>query len=420
MKQKALMLLSFFSLCVCCSANSQDTLRLTLLQAETQFLQNNLQLLAEKYNIELAKAEEVQASLYPNPNIQAGILAYNPVSRKVFDSYTSTGQYELTIQQMILLAGKRSKQVQLAATGTAMASNTFRELLRSLQYSLRSSFYNALFLQNAIQAYDAQITIITQMDSSYQLLQNKGVVTLKDAVRIRSLLYSLKTERTALLAQMTDVQSTLRLLVGEQVSYIAPVEVDSKGKRDVSSTPLQQLLEVAYESRNDLKLAQNTIAYHSQNYRLQKALAVPDLFISGAFDKRGGSVDNSTIMSVGIDLPFFNRNQGRIKAAQLSIEQSKLELEHQKRLLESEVSTAYMQVRNSEQMLATIDATFSSSYEKLLTAVTENFQKRNISLLEFTDFYDSYRETILRVNQLQNDHMQAVERLNYSIGKILF
>jgi len=52
-----------------------------------------------------------------------------------------------------------------------------------------------------------------------------------------------------------------------------------------------------------------------------------------------------------------------------------------------------------------------------MDGVTENFLKRNISLIDFTDFVESYKNNVLQLNQLQNDRMQAIEALNFSIGK---
>ena len=59
----------FFSLLVQgTSAQTTDTLKLTLAQAEDQFLKNNLQLVAERYNIDNAEAAVITAKLFDNPN----------------------------------------------------------------------------------------------------------------------------------------------------------------------------------------------------------------------------------------------------------------------------------------------------------------------------------------------------------------
>ncbi|PWV55822.1 TolC family protein [Chitinophaga sp. S165] len=404
------------------SANAQDTLHLTIQDAEKQFLDRNLQLLAEKYNVSIAKAQIIQARLYNNPNLTLSGNIYNPDRKKFFDISNQTGQYEVGIQQLISLAGKRNKQVQLARTNADMAENAFFDLLRTLRFTLRSNFYQAYYLQSSMNAYGEQIATLEKMDAAYKDLQQKGLVTLKDAVRLRSLLYSLRAERTNMQNQLNDQEAELQLLLQNNHTWFVPDMPDNavEGIPEIRQTSLASLVDSAYVNRQDLLLAQNSLQYNQQNYSLQKAMAVPDLTLGANFDKRGSFVNNATFLNMGIDLPFFNRNQGNIKAAKFSIDQTKLLVQQQTQAVENEVQTAYVKAVNTDKMLESVDPAFRGQFEQLLRSITDNFMKKNISLLELTDFYDSYKENILQLNQLQNARMQAIETLNFAIGKTLF
>ncbi|MBW8686743.1 TolC family protein [Chitinophaga rhizophila] len=430
MSSKDARVASFCRLLTCCvlllmtglSANAQDTLRITLQDAEKQFLEKNLQLLAEKYNVSIAQAEIIQSRLYNNPNLTLSGNIYNPDRNKFFDVSNRTGQYEVGIQQLISLAGRRNKQIQLARTNASMAENAFFDLLRTLRYTLRSNFYQTYYLQNSMKAYEEQIASLSKMDATYKDLQQKGLVTLKDAVRLRSLLYSLRADRTNMQNQLNDLEAELQLLLQNNHAWFVPAMPDTaiSGIPEIRQTSLQSLVDSAYVNRQDLQLAQNNLLYNQQNYQLQRAIAAPDLTLGAAFDKRGSFVDNATFLNVAIDLPFFNRNQGNIKAARYSVDQTKLLVQQQTQVVENEVQTAYAKAVNTDKMLETVDPAFRAQFEQLLQAITDNFLKKNISLLELTDFYDSYKENILQLNQLQNARMQAIETLNFAVGKTLF
>ena len=127
----------------------------------------------------------------------------------------------------------------------------------------------------------------------------------------------------------------------------------------------------------------------------------------------------SAFLNVAIDLPFFNRNQGNIKAAKFGIDQSNVVLNQQKNSVENEVQSAYIKALNTDKMLQSIDPGFRDEFENVLQSVTQNFEKKNISLIDFTDFNESYKNNILQINQLQNEKMQAVETLNFTIGKTI-
>lgn len=401
-------------------AFSQDTLRITLPEAEDIFIKRNLSLLAEKYNIGISEAQVIQAKLHINPNFQFTGDIYNPVQKKFFDVSNQTGEYIVGAQQLILLAGKRNKQIQLAQTNVTLAENRLFDLLRTLRFTLRSDFYQAFFLQSSINAYQTQILALDSLHNTYQKLLEKGVVTLKDAVRIQALLYSLRAEQTSLQNQFNDAEAEIQLLLQNNKTWFVPAaEVNPANIPPIANYQLQTLVDTAMANRYDLKIAQNNLLYDQQNYKLQKALAVPDLTVGASFDKRGSFVESASFFNLAMDLPFFNRNQGNIKAAKTSIDQSKVQLNQQTFVVENDVQKAYTKALNTDKMLSSIAPNFRTDFEELLRSITTNFQKRNISMLEFTDFYESYKQNVLQLNQLQNDRMQAIENLNFAIGKTI-
>ncbi len=394
----------------------EDTLHLTLPEAEKQFIQNNLQLLAQHYNIDIAKAQVVQARLFNNPNLGITGNLYNPQQNKKVDLSNHTGEYIVGAQQLILLAGKRNKQISLAITNSESQENKFLDLLRTLRFTLRSDFYQLYFLQQSTSAYHTQITFLEKLNTAYQDLLAKGIVTLKDAVRIKSLFYVLKSEQTTLQNQINDLNADMQLLIRDPSALIIPV-TDSSNFFTVSHLSLNVLLDTAYANRFDLKLAENNLQYARQNLSLQKAMATPDLTVGAQFDKRGSFVENASFFTLAMDLPFFNRNQGNIKAARISIDQSKTLLQQQHEAVQNEVQRSYLKALNTDQIIQSFDPSFKHDLDRLLVGITENFEKKNISLLEFTDFYESYKTNILQFNQLQNERMQALEALQFAIGK---
>lgn len=400
---------------------AQDSVHITLQKAEEQFMQKNLQLLAEKYNISIADAQMVQAKLYPNPNFSVTANAYDPSQHKFFNVSNSSGEYQLQLQQLIRLAGKRNKEIQLAKISIDRSSESFRELLRSLLFSLRSTFYNLYYLQRSAGYIDTELQYLQKLSDEYDALQKKDVVTLRDAVRIKSLYYSLKAERASLQNDLTDAEADMRILLQDNNRFFSPDVSDpffSSVKTNAYS--LQALTDTAMNNRPDIGVAKQNALYDLKNVSYQKALAVPDLTAGAQFDKRGSFVDNASFISLAIDLPFFNRNKGNIRAANISLQQSNMQVGLTTAKAENDVQRAYTKALNAEKELASVDPSFQANYDALLQGVTENFRKKNISLIEFTDFYESYRDNAVQINRLMNDRMQAIEQLNLAAGKIIF
>ena len=71
-------------------------------------------------------------------------------------------------------------------------------------------------------------------------------------------------------------------------------------------------------------------------------------------------------------------------------------------------------------MLQTIDPKFSGDFDRLMHEMLVNYQKRNISILDFLDFYDSYKQNILQLNSIQFNRISAFEDINFYTGTNFF
>ena len=398
----------------------EDTLHITLQDAESQFIQKNFLLLASKYQVSTADAAIIQAKLYPNPNFAIEQGVYNQDTKKWFD-FSSTGETALSLQQLIILAGKRNKQIDIMKINSRISLYQFYDLVRTLRYELRSSFYGIYFLRDAIEVYDKEIESLKTLIDVYTVQYNKGNIAFKELARLQALEFSLQNERLDLVKQSTEKQLNLGLLTGDTLLRpVSPVITTGFDEIDVSKLNYAELVDSALVNRYDLRTAHSQVELSQSNLALQKALKTPDLLLGANYDKAGNYVRNYNALSIAIDLPFWNRNQGNIKAAQYQIEvnqqlQSQAELQ-----VRNEISNAYRQLLETDKLYKTASLQFTSDYEKLLDGITKGYQNHAISLLEFIDYYETYKNSKLQLNHLQNNRLDALENLNLATGTTIF
>ncbi|WP_443945373.1 TolC family protein [Pedobacter sp. AW1-32] len=399
-----------------------DSLKLTLSQAESLFLKNNYELLLSNYQIESAKADIITARLFDNPELEYENQLYNRETKKFLQTSYAGGQYAGSISQLFKLAGKRNKNIKLAQSGVKLAEYEYFDLMRTLKFELRNTFYKAYFTAQSIQVYTSQISSTEQLLKAYDVQLKMGNVAVKDAIRIKSLLIGLKAEYTGLLNDLEDQYRDLKTICGidatTPLSLIIPANTLNKQK--ISGYQYVTLLDSAKNNRPDLKHAQTDLQFNEANLRLQKAMAVPDIELSLAYDLKGNYPDKYTGIGIKIPIPLFDRNQGEIKKAKVGIDAATANIKKQQITLNNEVFNSYNTALRNEKRVEEIDPEFSADFNKLVSGLIQNFKSRNISLIEFLDLYESYKDNTLQLNTLQFERMSSREELNYVTGSNIF
>jgi cobalt-zinc-cadmium efflux system outer membrane protein len=403
-----------------------DTVHLKLAEAEKMFLDSNLQLLAQKYNIDVQRALILQARLWPNPNFSLDrgpiIPIHDPNSEFPNSNFFLHSENAASLSQLILLAGKRNKQIKIAQANTTLAEYQFFDLLRTLKYTLRTDFFNIYYLEQSAKVYDAEINALRQIVTAFDQQEGKGYIAEKEVVRIKAQLYSFESEYNDLINQINDTQSELRLVLQVKPDvFIDPLPDSlSIGRLDPARYPLSTLMDSAYHNRTDLQIARTNTNINKLGYDYQKALAVPDLTIGLSYDEQGSYANNFTSLGVSIDLPVLNRNQGNIKSAKAQIANSAALERSTVATVAENVSHSLQKAFAQDRLFKGLDPKFSSEFERLVHEVLINYQKRNISILEFLDFYDSYKQNILQINTIQFNRISAFEDINYYTGTNFF
>ena len=399
----------------------QDTLRLQLPEAEKMFLDSNLQLLAQRYNIDANQALVIQARLWPNPNFSIGHTLYSAQLRQFFPTGIND-ETTLELDQEILLAGKRNKQIKLAQANVELTQNQFFDLLRTLKYTLRTDFFQIYFLQQSAKVYDAEIKALSHVADAYTQAQSKGYISEKDVVRLKAQLYSFQAEYSALINQINDTESELRLVLQAKPNFFIDPVIDSIAltKLDPGQYTLATLMDSAYRNRTDLQIARTNTKINQLQYNYQKALAVPDLTLSLGYDEAGSFLYGYYGIGASIDLPVFNRNQGNIKSAKSLISNTEATQRFTQATVEENVANSLQKAFAQQRMFGTIDPKFAADFQRLNDEVLNQYMKRNISILDFLDFYDSYKQNIVQMNTIQFNRISAFEDINYYTGTNFF
>lgn len=398
---------------------------LTALDLETAELllwKNNLSLLAMRFQVDAKKAGILQAGLYANPNIALDQSIYAEPTQRWFD-FSRAGQTSFQLQQVFLLGGKIDKRVRVAEASAKISEQEFYDVARALLTNLRRDFYSIFYLKQALLFYDASIVALEKTVSSSELAYKRRAILKAEYLRVKALLFFLKKEREELVGRILEKEADLKVLLNTEKFSSSKVTLDLEmpESRMEELTPgnlkVDELLSIARDMRPDLRVALQALRYEEANLELQHANAIPDLSLGPSYNRAGTAFQNYWGMSVQLTVPIFDRNQGNILASEKSILARKQELKNKILEVENEVIVAFEKARLKDELFKKFTTSYTQEYANLAEDMILSYEKRYITILEFADFFETYRSSVVEMLKLQTDRMDAIENVNFTVGQ---
>ncbi len=411
-------ILFFSSVLFVVNAQAADTLKINLQQADSLFLVHNYYLLAASLKVGAQEAQIVQAKLYPNPIFSTLLTAYDPVNDKAFH-VNSTGHKEFQLEQLLVLGGKRKSSIAIAELDAKIALLEFHRLVQQLKFQLHNDLYKLRQQQILLDRYSEQLSLLDTILTAHEAQVAKGNIPLQELVRLKGVYLNLNNERATLLTDYLQVQSNLQILL-----HTTKPVLFEHSKHDVDkylkTQEFDRLLNEALVHQPNLLIAQQEVALASQHWQYQKRMAIPDINLFVGYDQRSGAFDNQINAGIAIPLPIWDRNQGNIKSSALRLKATQYLLEAHEIELIVELQntlTVYEHAMSEYQKAMTL---YNEDFDITFNGMLTNFKKRNISLIEFVDFFEAYNDVLAEMGRITTHLVQAAEQLNLLVGKEVF
>ncbi len=393
---------------------------ITLSEAQNQLQKNNLLLLAEEYNISISKAALIQSKIWEQPYISGEINAINPQDKRVFD-IAGRGQKGLAVQQLIYLGGKKKNEVAFAKSNIEIAELEFEQLLRNLKFQLGQNFYEVFYNNEKKNAIDTQLETLETLLTLYEKQVANNNISLKEVVRLQSLILNLKNEKNTLISNNIAAQQIISILTGSLETFMPKVnEIELLAKLKSSLISKNQILDETFQNSVEYNISKKLSESRELQLLWQKSLAKPDLTAGLSYDQRSGAFQNQVNITFGLPIPLWNKNKGNIKIAEAQKQQALVNIDFKKLELQSKVEAYWEQWKTNQNLYNGLSISAANNLETVYNGVLTNFQKRNISMLEFTDFMESYNESTIQINEIKKAWIISSLNLNYITNTEIF
>jgi cobalt-zinc-cadmium efflux system outer membrane protein len=388
-----------------------------LTEAENQFLQKNLILLAEKYNVDASTVLIKQARLWDNPVLLTDQNLYDGkfFRHTKFTDGNAAGEIYVQVQQLIKTAGKTRKLSALAATNGKISELQFEQAIHNLRYTLRTDLYQSNQLTSSISLYEKEKEQLKKLLTAMNAQLQAGNISQKDFLRIQALNVSVLQEENEYKKQLADVQSELQTLL--QLQQPAFLEATLPEATDSIQVSVDSLLAYAKQNNPDYLLEQANFLYSQNNLSYQEALRKPDVTVGVEYDKANSYVPHYYGLTIALPLPLINHNQGNIASAAYTVKQEQTLVSQREFKLSTDIENALNKLQLDLDLQKNVDPDFIKKYDVLMRNAFNAYQQRQMNLLDFLDLFEAYKDTQLKFLQQQLNLQKAREDLNLLAGK---
>ena len=375
-------------------------------------LQYNQALRAQRTFIDQSKADEITASLKPNPslgNLVDTIPIFSPQTTRL-----QTQIYEETLSYTVERGGKREKRVAVAKDNTDVTAKIVTDNERQLRFQVVQAFINVLLAKSVLQLSQDNLANYSQQLDLNQARLKAGDLAEADYIKLS--LQKLQFEQDVSAAQLSLVQSkaNLRQQLGYQ-SVADNFDVSGMLVHNAHIVQLEDLEKQALANRPDLQAAHSGVKMANDTVSLAFGNKVRDWTWGADYTNQNFGV-NGVGVSLSFELPFHDRNQGEIARTQAAVRQAKETESFAQVGVLTDVVNAYYGLQTSDQVVALFEGGYLDQATQSRDLSNYAYQRGAASILDLLDSERSYRATQLAYRQALAAQMIAVEQVNLVVG----
>jgi cobalt-zinc-cadmium efflux system outer membrane protein len=397
---------------------------MTIDEAVAAALEYNLDLLAARYEVDIATARIVTARLLPNPILSGGADYLDLLgSGFLFNGTNGAGPSEgnVRLDVPIELGGKRRQRIAYAKADRSVSELLLLDAVRELRFAVQSACVRVLLQKALLELAHKDLSIFEGIVTINESRVRDGDLAESELMRTR-----LAARERANIIRLYELsvrvaRLDLQLLLGRDptepvVDVIGPAPQDTI---EDASYPI--LRSEALEQRPDLRALAAPELRADADIQLQRALSWIDLNVGVMYHRQYGYAQGADSLGffLGIPLPFFDRNQGEIQRARQTHEQSVTRTRAFRASVDKQVAEAISEYVTSRELLEAIEGGMTADATEVRDVSEYAYRRGEVSFLEFLDAQRTFNETMRSYRRAKARYSLAYLRIEWVTGRWL-
>lgn len=403
---------------------------LTYVQALDEGLKNNLDLLAARYGVPLAEADELTAGLWNNPSVLFDTI-FEPFGKNW--NQTNAGgprQFDMILSYPFDLTGKRGAARRSAHAASDAARSAFQDAVRLKLRDIRLAYTDTA-------ATTRQLDLAKEKEQSLRelvsIIENRaGGGGHLPLVRLRA---QLAHDQATLDKRQREValraaQTALAVLLGRPREAALRPTTPLREFEMPEPPSLDSLYALALAERPDLRALRQALAKSKLDRGLALAQRWDDFTVTAGLSTQGPIAanpndpttspvprGNSWDAGIAVPLPLFNRNQGNIRKAELSAEQVAKQIASLELATRQEIAGTYDQLSLNRGLIVEYEGRQLANARKVRDEQQKQVGMGNAALLDYFDAVGAYTSAVSAYYDVVAEYRRDAARLNAACGK---
>jgi cobalt-zinc-cadmium efflux system outer membrane protein len=400
---------------------------LTLDRAIEITLERSLDLKAKYYEIPMARADVLQASLRSNPVFyQDGqLLQYRGTSTQ-FTRAAPGGpsQVDTNVTYPLDISHKRQARTSVAGRAEQVLEAQYQDAVRNRIDDIYGAYVSALgarqthrYAVQSVKGYQQLATLTNQ-------LYKEGQIPIAELNLVENKLRIARLGSRDAEAGYRKSKLDLGSLMNLKIDEVATLEL----RGTIIDTappppPVTELRKIALTDRPDLASFRFGVSYAESSVRLAKANAFSDVYVLWqpyTFQDNspyGLKSQYSWALGVTIPIPIYNRNQGGIARAKINVTQSEVELSDAERQVLLDVEKAVQEYEVSGGLVKQLRDEVIPDAQQVRDAALRLWRGGETSLLNYLQAQLDYNDVVKQYLDTAVRHRQSMLSLNTTIGR---
>lgn len=418
--------------------DGEDTLRLSLQQAQDYAMEHNVQVQNSEIDIEIADKEvwettarglpqlsasgtynnnlSLSTQLFPNfiePTIlqilmEEGVIDPQPIPdpKKIEVQFGSQHTFggSLTVSQLIF-SGPYIVGLQAARVYKGLSQQQYQKSKQETKANVARTYHSILLTRRNIDILKGNLASLKKSMKDSRALYENGMVEQTEVEKIQISVSSLENSIKTTQRQLEQFYNLLKIQLGVELER--PVKLSQSLKDIVMETTISETVQKEFNVSNNVnyQLMDTQVQLSELDMKREKAQFLPTLsafynFRENAMRDKFNVLDpdekwfESSTLGFELSLPIFNSGQkiSRVQQAQLNLKKSKNKLANtRKNLINSYIQsknnyeTAYDKMQNSRENMELA--------KKVYNRISRKFSEGMASSMELTQANRDYLNT---------------------------